>query len=218
MNGECSDHPLDTTEGMVFLFPPSQPADARKTPGRKTMNGKGLVHIYTGEGKGKTTAALGLAFRAAGMGRRVLVVQFFKEDDAPSGEKNIIRAIASRGDFSIELVRSNRRHPMFTGRDTDTELVRRSVADTFSGARQKALAGAVDVLVLDEALSAVNGGWLPVNDVLAFLDERPEGCEVVMTGRNAPVELVQAADYVTEMLKIKHPFDAGVPAREGIEY
>jgi len=176
--------------------------------------GKGLVHIYTGEGKGKTTASVGLAVRAAGQGFSVLFVQFFKEDSASSGEKEFFRKSGS----GIELIRSNSRHPMFTGPKTDLPAVKASVVETFSKAREKAAGGGVDLLVLDEVLSAVNGGWISVEEMLEFLDNRPPHLEVVLTGRNAPVELMQGADYVTEMLKIKHPFDAGVQARKGIEF
>jgi len=176
--------------------------------------GKGLVHIYTGEGKGKTTAAVGLAVRAAGQGLSVLFVQFFKEDSAPSGEKEFFRKQGS----SIELIRSNSRHPMFTGAKTDLAEVKASVVQTFSLAKEKAAGGGVDLLVLDEVLSAVNGGWISVGEMIEFLGSRPPHLEVVLTGRNAPVELVQGADYVTEMLKIKHPYDCGVPARKGIEF
>ncbi len=173
---------------------------------------KGLIHIYTGDGKGKTTAATGLAVRAAGSGLRVLFVQFFKEDDAPSGEKKILRSLEG-----VELLRSNVKHPMFTGGREEKNL-RESVKRTFQEVRERVAQGGIDLLVLDEVMSAVNGGWLPVEELLKFLKERPEGLEVVLTGRNAPVELVKAADYVTEMLKIKHPFDSGVAARKGIEY
>ena len=178
------------------------------------MAKKGLLHIYTGEGKGKTTASIGLAVRAAGSGLRVLFVQFFKEDSAHSGEKEVFRSAG----LGIELVRSNCRHPMFTKEKTDLERLKSTVAVTFKEATEKAASGGYGLLVLDEVISAINGGWLSLGDVIAFLEKRPEGLEVVLTGRNAPVELVKMADYVTEMLKIKHPFDAGVQARKGIEF
>lgn len=174
---------------------------------------KGLVHVYTGEGKGKTTASVGLAVRAAGQGMKVLFVQFFKEDSAPSGEKDVFASIPG-----IDLERSNCRHPIFTKGSTDLSFVKASLLDTYAGAKEKAVSGGYDMLVLDEVTSAVNGGWVPVDDLLDFLGNKPEGLEVVMTGRGAPVELVQVADYVTEMLKIKHPYDAGVGARRGIEF
>ncbi|MBI3753745.1 MAG: cob(I)yrinic acid a,c-diamide adenosyltransferase [Deltaproteobacteria bacterium] len=174
---------------------------------------KGLIHIYTGEGKGKTTAAIGLAVRAAGQGQRVLFVQFFKVDDAPSGEKEIFKNIPQ-----IELLRSNVRHPIFTKEKTDEKSVQKSIIETFELVKQKVDENNINLLVLDEINSVLSGGWLDVNSMIDFLENRPEGLEVVLTGRDAPVELVKMADYITEMLKIKHPFDNGVKARKGIEY
>jgi cob(I)alamin adenosyltransferase len=175
---------------------------------------KGLIQIYTGEGKGKTTASIGLAVRAAGQGKRVLFVQFFKEDDVQSGEKEIFRNQISQ----IELIRSNVRHPMFTKGRTDEAALRSSIEDTFKTVRERIGVGGIDLLVLDEMNSVLSGGWIPVEEMEEFLRGRPEGLEVVLTGRDAPVELVKMADYVTEMLKIKHPFDEGVKARKGIEF
>ncbi len=173
---------------------------------------RGLVHIYTGEGKGKTTAAVGLATRAAGQGLKVLFIQFFKEEKASSGEKEGLRRLG------VELVRSDVRHPMFTGNNTDLRAVKASVVGTYEAAKEKLSKGGYGLAVFDEIMSAVNGGWIGADDVLGFLDSRPASLEVVLTGRNAPLELVKAADYVTEMLKIKHPFDRGVQARKGIEF
>ncbi|MCP3678275.1 MAG: cob(I)yrinic acid a,c-diamide adenosyltransferase [Deltaproteobacteria bacterium] len=175
---------------------------------------KGLIQIYTGEGKGKTTASIGLAVRAAGQGKRVLFVQFFKEDTVQSGEKEIFRNHISQ----IELIRSNIRHPMFTKGRTDEAALRLSIEDTFMVVKEKIADGRIDLLVLDEMNCVVSGGWIPVEEMEEFLQGRPEGLEVVLTGRDAPVELVMMADYVTEMLKIKHPFDNGVKARRGIEF
>lgn len=178
------------------------------------MKKKGLIHIYTGDGKGKTSAALGLAMRAAGSGKKVFFVQFFKEDAAPSGEKAFLGNIKS----TIEMLRSNCRHPIFTKSKTDIQKVQSSVSLTFAEVKRRATQGAVDLLVLDEVMAAISGGWLNVKELLDFLETRPAHIEVVLTGRNAPMELVKTADYVTEMLKIKHPFDNGVGARKGIEY
>lgn len=174
----------------------------------------GLIHIYTGEGKGKTTAALGLALRAAGQGLKVLFVQFFKTDDGHSGEKEIIRKQIPR----IELIRSNVRHPIFTKGETDMEGIRRSIRETYELVKKRVGRGDIDLLVLDEINSVLTGGWIPLYEFTGFLRNRPEDMEVVLTGRDAPPELVKMADYVTEMLKIKHPFDSGVKARKGIEY
>ncbi len=176
------------------------------------MKGQGLIHIYTGDGKGKTTAAIGLAVRAAGQGLKVLFVQFFKEDGASSGEKELFKSL------NIELIRSNCRHPIFTKDKTDPQKVKEAIAGAYEAAKRKAGVDGFDLIVLDEAMSAINGGWVELNDILDFLGHKPAQLEVVLTGRSAPVELVRAAHYVTEMLKIKHPYDFGINARRGIEF
>ena len=173
---------------------------------------KGLIHIYTGEGKGKTTSAIGLAVRAAGHGMKVLFVQFFKEYDAPSGEKEIIKKCIPQ----IELIRSNVRHPIFTGKKTNDNEVKKSTLATFEDVKKKI--NDIDLLVLDEINSVINGGWIDINDFIMFLEQKPDRLEIILTGRDASVELVKMSDYVTEMLKIKHPFDKGIKARKGIEY
>lgn len=174
---------------------------------------KGLIHIYTGEGKGKTTAAIGLAVRAAGQGMKVLFVQFFKVDNASSGEKEIFKNIPR-----IELIRSNVRHPIFTKEKTNADMLKKSIVESFETVKQRIDSNNINLLVLDEINSVIAGGWLALKEMIDFLEKRPANLEVVLTGRNAQVELVKMADYVTEMLKIKHPFDSGVKARKGIEY
>jgi len=182
---------------------------------RETMMKRGLVHIYTGDGKGKTTAATGLAARAAGHGLRVLFVQFFKEDSAPSGERNFF---LQRAPDIITVLRSNCKHPYFTGKKTDQEAVARAIRGTFEAVKEAIREGGYGLLVLDEIMAVLAGGWVTVEDLLRFLEDRPAGLEVALTGRNAPAEVVRVADYVTEMLKIKHPFDEGVPARKGYDF
>ena len=179
-----------------------------------TLEAKGLIHIYTGDGKGKTTAAIGLAVRAAGAGLKVLFVQFFKSDDDTSGEKDVFRSVID----GIELIRSNCRHPFFTGNATDRDKVASAITKTFEGVKARANDSSVDLSVLDEIMGAIKEGFLSEADVLDFLDNRPSSLEVVLTGRNAPVEFVKISDYVTEMLMIKHPFTGGVKARKGIEF
>jgi cob(I)alamin adenosyltransferase len=175
---------------------------------------KGLIHIYTGEGKGKTTASIGLSVRAAGQGFKVLLVHFFKLEEDPSGEKEIIR----KNIPNIELIRSKVRHPCFIGEDMDKAELKRGVVETFELVKSRLSEGTYDLLVLDEVIGAINGGWIDLKEFLEFLDKKPEGLEVVLTGRDAPVELVKRADYVTEMLKIKHPYERGIKARRGIEF
>ncbi len=176
---------------------------------------KGLVHIYTGEGKGKTTAAAGLAVRAAGHGMKVLFVQFFKEDSAPSGEKSFFQDLASE---RVTVLRSNCRHPFFTGDKTDEEAVVAAIKGTFLKVRESVAAGGMDLLVLDEIMAVLKGGWIPLDEFIDFIESRPPGLEVALTGRDAPPELVSISDYVTEMLKIKHPFDEGIGARKGFDF
>lgn len=180
--------------------------------GKKT----GLVHVYTGDGKGKTTAAIGLAVRAAGAGLKVLFVQFFKLEEDPSGEKYVFRNNIA----SIELIRSKVRHPCFTGPSTDIEVVKKSTAEMFELSARRALTEGFDMVVFDELIGAVSTGLIELEKVVQFLRARSgKNLEVVLTGRGAPVELVKEADYVTEMLKIKHPYgDKGIKARKGIEF
>ncbi len=185
-----------------------------ETPFEEQGPRTGLVHIYTGQGKGKTTASIGLAVRAAGQGFKVLFVQFFKLDEDPSGEKVIFRNLVP----GVELIRSKVRHPCFTGEDKDAGELKRGVEETFKAARSRLGEEEFDMLVLDEVLGAINGGWIELRGFIEFLDKRPGTLEVVLTGRDAPVELVAGADYVTEMLKIKHPYESGVKARRGIEF
>ncbi|MCK5235506.1 MAG: cob(I)yrinic acid a,c-diamide adenosyltransferase [Deltaproteobacteria bacterium] len=174
---------------------------------------KALVHIYTGEGKGKTTASVGLAVRAVGSGKRILFVQFFKPESDFSGEKDVLRKLNG-----VKVVRSEFRHPFFTGGKTDEEALKNSVSELFANTYEMAVSGDYDLVIMDELIGAVSGGYLSVDKVIELIDKRPEDVELVMTGRDAPVELTKRADYVTEMLKIKHPFDEGQKARKGIEF
>lgn len=174
---------------------------------------KGLIHIYTGEGKGKTTASVGLAIRAAGQGLKVLLVQFFKSDGDSSGELKIIRERIPE----IEMIRMNERHPLFKKEERPGKI-KESVEETFQMAVDKALHGEYDLMIMDEIHSAVAGNWLPVDELIGFLNQKPERLEVVLTGRKAHERLMKMSDYVTEMKMHKHPFEKGVKARKGIEY
>lgn len=175
-----------------------------------TSIGRGYTHVYTGDGKGKTTASLGLALRAAGNGLRVLVLQFMKGPEM-TGE----RRAADR--LRPELVIK----PM--GRDgvlapEDIEEKDHNLASAaLREAASEMISGRWDMLVLDEINTACTLGLIPVDRVLELLDDKPEGVELVLTGRGAPVEIVEKADLVTQMKEIKHYFRRGVPAREGIE-
>ncbi len=167
-----------------------------------------LIHVYTGEGKGKTTAAVGLAVRALGQGLRVLLVRFLKPAEPPSGEVAFLQ-----GTPGIELLTSG---IGVVGGGSEHGEVARSVRETFGQARRRA--GRFDLVVLDEINNAVHRGHLPLEDVLAFIDSRPAGVELVLTGRNAPAEIVERAHLVTRMEMVRHPFKSGVSARRGIEF
>lgn len=171
---------------------------------------QGLIQVYTGEGKGKSTAAIGLLVRALGQGLRVLLVRFLKPVEPPSGEIVFLQKVAA-----IEILTSGL--GIIDGR-ADREAVARSVRETFAAAQRRVAAGDLDLVVLDEINNAMHRGYLPLVEVLDWLEARPPGVEVVLTGRHAPSEVIARAHLVTRMEKLKHPYDAGVPARRGIEY
>ena len=170
---------------------------------------RGLVHIYCGDGKGRTTASIGLSLRAAGAGLRVLYVQFFKD-----GSSSEFRLLEQAG---VTFLRPAKKFGFYrTLPPQQREEARAFYTEHFRTAA--AMAGDFDLLVLDEAMSACRTGVVPEEEVLAFLQSRPERLEVVLTGRDPSQALFDAADYVTEMCKRKHPFDRGIPARRGIEF
>lgn len=173
---------------------------------------KGMTHIYCGDGKGKTTAAVGLGVRACGRGMPVLMVQFLKGED--SGERAALKGMAG---FTLT---PNPGQMKFTFQMTPGELEQAKTLcrERFEAAVEAARAGRCRLLILDEVLDAVNCGLLPEEDLTGFLLSRPEDLEVVLTGRNPSEPLLALADYVSEMKKVKHPFDRKIPARKGIEY
>lgn len=170
----------------------------------------GLVHIYCGDGKGKTSAAIGLAVRAAGRGKRVVVARFLKTDD--SGEVEALKKIPG-----IQVLPCEKSFGFVASMDPET---RREAAEYNEGLFRKAvrMAEDADLLVLDEIMAAVNYGMVPEERVLSFLGNRPEKLEVAMTGRNPSEKLLGQADYISEIQKRKHPYDQGISARIGIEY
>lgn len=168
----------------------------------------GLVQIYTGEGKGKTTAALGLALRAIGQGLKVLFVQFVKGDSL-CGEHIFTRKYASFKIIQINNKSSFRQSP---------EELSLAVEKTMKYAEVAVLSGKYDMVVLDELCYAISQNYLPLSRVLGLIHNKPKPVELVLTGRGAPPELIQTADLVTEMVLIKHPFEKGIKSRKGIEY
>jgi cob(I)alamin adenosyltransferase len=171
---------------------------------------QGLIQVYTGGGKGKTTAAVGLAVRALGQGLRVLLVRFFKPAEPASGEVAFLEGVPN-----LEIITSG---IGIIGARPDREKVAASVTETFRAAHQKIASGVFDLAILDEINNALHREYLPLAELLDLLETRPEGVELVLTGRNAPEALLSRADLVTRMEPVKHPLGEGIPARRGIEY
>jgi len=172
---------------------------------------KGLIHIYCGDGKGKTTASLGLAVRCAGRGRRVLIVQFLKSQD--TGELHTLEKIPG-----IMFLRGEESFGFYKQETNEQKEQRRII---YNKILQQAISacceGQVDLLILDEAVASYNYDLIDRLLLLEFLRTKPEGLEVVMTGRGPAEELLDLADYVSEVKKVKHPYDKGIKARLGIE-
>jgi cob(I)alamin adenosyltransferase len=171
---------------------------------------QGLIQVYTGDGKGKTTCALGLALRAVGQGFRVFMVQFLKTDD--TGEVQAARRLAP--DFAIESF-GTPGFPSLSAPDPGTLAAAR---EAFALARRIITDGLHDLVILDEVNLSLAYNLVPLAEMLELLRGRPPYVEVVLTGRSAPPELVDLADLVTEMRPVKHYFEAGVKARRGIEW
>ncbi len=174
-------------------------------------NDLGLVHIYCGEGKGKTTCSVGLTVRAAGYGLRVLFMQFLKSGD--SSELKVLRQLPEVTvfgtkpikKFSFQMTEEEKAETREINRQQFAEVLHMLTEDHY------------DMLVLDEVLGAIEAGLFDEQVVTDFLKNRPEQLEVVMTGRYPSEELVELADYVSRIDKVKHPFDKGIGARAGIE-
>lgn len=171
---------------------------------------KGLVQVYTGDGKGKTSAAFGLALRAAGRGLKVYVIQFIK-GGFDYGELHIIEKLPNiklatfgRGRFITDVPPS----------EEDAKLARQA----FELATKVVNNGEYDIVVLDEINVALNLKMIGVDEVVQLIRNKPKHVELILTGRYAPLEVIKAADLVTEMREVKHPYTQGVPPRKGIEY
>ncbi len=174
---------------------------------------KGLLHIYHGEGKGKSTAAMGLALRAMGRDWQVCIAQFMKS--ANTGERHIFAQFPH-----VTLIDVPEKLPFFRGMSQEVKaqtLARQQ--DMLEQITAFAQAHPTQCLILlDEACSAVTRELLDITALCTFLDNRPQGCEVVITGRNPHPDLLARADYITEMRMERHPFTEGIHAKEGIEY
>ncbi|HHE04832.1 cob(I)yrinic acid a,c-diamide adenosyltransferase [Thermovirga sp.] len=171
---------------------------------------KGLIHVYTGNGKGKTTAALGLALRAAGHGAKVSIIQFMKgwpyygEIEGLKKFSNITHYLTGRPDF---VDRANPDPEDYKGAEEGLRLAKEAITS-----------GEYDLVVLDEINVVLDYGLLKLEEVLEIIKKRPTNVEIVLTGRNAPKQLIDEADYVTEMVEVKHPYAKGCSGRKCIEY
>jgi cob(I)alamin adenosyltransferase len=171
---------------------------------------KGYIQVYTGPGKGKTTAALGLALRAAGHKLRVCMVQFMKSD------RNVGEVLAAQNLAPYLTVRPMGPKGFIRGtpRPVDYQMARKALEFSRSVLEQ----GEHDVVILDEVNVAVHLGLIGVDDLLSLMDLKPEGVELILTGRDARREITERAHLVTEMAAVKHHFEKGVRARKGIEF
>ncbi len=187
----------------------SQGEEKRRAARRRRVR-KGLVIVNTGPGKGKTTAALGTLLRAWGRGMRCCMVQFIKNETGNWGEVKAARQLG------IEW------HQMgdgFTWLSKDMDETVAKARHAWTVAQQKIASGDYNLVILDEFTYPLKFGWLDVDDVIAWLrDHKPSIVHLIVTGRDAPPALIEFADLVTEMQKIKHPFDSGIRAQPGIEY
>ncbi|MHC4330884.1 MAG: cob(I)yrinic acid a,c-diamide adenosyltransferase [Planctomycetota bacterium] len=177
---------------------------------------KGLVQIYTGHGKGKTTAAFGLALRAAGQGNKVLIYQFLKPPTLDVGE----RLALTSGTASIKVETVDMPWDMSRSLEDENAVaeVKTTISEILERIAEMAENRLYDVLILDEIVFCLSKGLAKLEDVKNLIDRRDPAVEIVLTGRGAAAELIELADLVTEMKNVKHPFDKGAPARRGIEY
>ncbi len=191
----------------------------------------GLVHIYTGEGKGKTSASLGLALRAVGHNLRVYIIQFLKSGDtgelfaierylpnitiAQYGKEAVTDTQTNIHQFgNITKKKGNNGFYKFLPDYEEKEPARRALEQAFNIATGKEY----DVIILDEINYALDKGLVPINDLIKLIKTKKKNIELILTGRNAPKEIIQEADYVTYMKEIKHPYQKGIMARAGIDY
>lgn len=179
-----------------------------------TQSDKGLIHIYTGEGKGKTTAGLGLCLRAAGSGLKVLIARFLKTNESAELQAfdrfPNVDVVANEKTFGFSRVWS--KDPE---KKSQAEQYYSAMLETAIG---EAVSGYYDVLLLDEIMASLQLEVVDKDRLIDFLKNKPDRLEVILTGRDPLPELIEIADYVSEIRKVKHPFDKGIIARKGIEY
>ncbi len=176
------------------------------------MDKKGLIQVYTGDGKGKSTAAIGQAARAAGHGFKVGLVSFFKDPEAFGYGEN--RSLEKLG---IKTFLFAKKHPHFY-KEVDPDDVCQECSRGLEFIKELYRDSSWDMLVLDEINIAVRDGFLKEEEVLALLETKPEKLELILTGRGVTEKAIEKADLVSEVKEVKHPFSRGITSREGIEY
>jgi len=177
------------------------------------MMKKGLIHVYTGEGKGKTTASFGLVVRALGHKKRVAIFSFLKDSKTKYGEMKAFERLFPE----LTYIRFENKSPLFDKSVTMDDL-KLSVTESFEKAVKMIQENDYDLVVFDELNACLRYDLLDKNKALTFFKNKPEHLEIVVTGRDAIPELIELADYVTEMKMIKHPYTKGIKARKGIEF
>ncbi|MGE4357087.1 MAG: cob(I)yrinic acid a,c-diamide adenosyltransferase [Candidatus Omnitrophota bacterium] len=177
------------------------------------MNKTGLVHIYYGKGKGKTTSALGIALRAWGWGRKIIIFQFFKPKSLPSGE---VKAVEKLG-REIKIVRFGYKHPLFC-KKIERKKVKLALDKFLKEIKCEIEQEDYDLIILDEILNAVDSGLVSEKVIIDLMKQKPKATELILTGRPFIDKLKKYADYISEIKEIKHPFQRGIKARKGIEY
>ena len=177
---------------------------------------KGLVQLYTGRGKGKTTAAFGLAWRMLGAGGRVYICQFLKPADRSTGEAELARQFSDR----LTLERLDQPWDMIASWDDPAQLdnMKQALAQKLRHIDRIARRGDYDLMILDEIVFCLAKNLIAWPDLLALIDNRAPTVELLLTGRDADRRLIDKADLVTDMTPLKHPWQSGVPARRGIEF
>jgi len=170
----------------------------------------GLVHVYTGDGKGKTTSALGLALRATGHGFKVLMVQFMK------GDPSYGEVIAAGKIENFDIIQSGL--PTFVKKGEPSKEDLRLAKIGFEKGYEAVTKKTYDIVILDEINVAVNYGLIPLDDVLNLIDNKSKDVELILTGRYAHKKIIEKADLVSEVKEIKHPFTKGIPARRGVDF
>ncbi len=208
---QASDRAANPSSGVDPTSRPDQEERlARRQAARQKRIKKGLVMVHTGHGKGKTTAALGVLFRAHGQGLRVCMIQFLKHEAGNWGEYKTARKLG------IEWIKTG---DGFTWTSRDMDETTAKALHGWRLAQEKIASGEYDLVVLDEFTYPMKYGWIPAAEVVQWLaDHKPAMTHVIITGRDAPPELVAHADLVTEMVNVKHPFDQGIRAQKGIEF